>query len=83
MLKEAKLVQIGNSKGIRLPKAMILRAGIGENVLIEEAEGNIIIRPKTEDKLSWEDTFKAMAADTEEDWSEWNELDVSDADEAL
>lgn len=80
MLKEAKVVQIGNSKGIRLPKAMILRAGLGENVVLEQTENGIMIRPKREEKLSWDETFKAMAADSDEDWTEWAELDVEHAD---
>lgn len=80
MLKEAKVVQIGNSKGIRLPKAMILRAGLGENVVLEQTENGIMIRPKREEKLSWDETFKAMAADSDEDWTEWSELDVEHAD---
>ena len=80
MLKEAKVVQIGNSRGIRLPKAMILRAGLGDDVILEETAEGIMIRPKNnEQKLSWDETFKAMAQEAE-DWSEWTELDVEYAD---
>ncbi len=39
-----------------------------------------MIRPKNnEQKLSWDETFKAMAQEAE-DWSEWTELDVEYAD---
>jgi antitoxin MazE len=80
MLKAAKVVQIGNSKGIRLPKAMLVRAGLGEDVVLEQTEDGIMIRPKKEEKLSWEETFKAMSLETEEDWSEWVDLDIEHAD---
>lgn len=34
MLKKAKLIKIGNSQGIRLPKEMISRYGFGERVIL-------------------------------------------------
>lgn len=70
---EARLVQIGNSKGIRLPKGLISKYGLGDRVFIEELPEGILIHPTEPGKLSWEDTFKAMAQ-SDEDWSDWIEL---------
>jgi antitoxin MazE len=38
-----KLVAIGNSKGIRLPKALIAAAGLEDSVTLRVADGKLII----------------------------------------
>jgi len=40
---EAKLIKIGNSRGIRLPKKIISKYGLGNLVLLEETEDGILI----------------------------------------
>ena len=77
---EAKLIQIGNSKGIRLPKRLITKYGFAETVALKEVEAGILIESSQDAKLSWKDTFKAMAA-SDEDWSDWAALDLEDMDE--
>lgn len=77
---EAKLVQIGNSKGIRLPKRLITKYGLSEAVVIKELKGGILIEPSADEKLSWENTYKAMA-DADEDWSDWLAVDIEGPDE--
>lgn len=62
---EAKLIKIGNSQGIRLPKKIISKYGLGSLILLEETEDDILIHAAKSGKLSWEDTYKAMA-DSEE-----------------
>jgi antitoxin MazE len=73
MVTEARLVQIGNSKGIRLPKSLISKYGLGDKVFLEELPEGILVHPTETSKLSWEDTYKAMA-ESKEDWSDWIEL---------
>lgn len=82
MMKEAKLIQIGNSQGLRLPKTMISRYGLGETVVIEEQPNGILIHAKETEKLSWEDTYKAMAKEESDEWSDWQAID-SDKDAHL
>ena len=68
---EAKLTRIGNSRGIRLPAELIRKHQLDRGVLLEEREGEIVLRPKkTPKKLSWEETARQMAA-SDEDWSDW------------
>jgi hypothetical protein len=43
MINEAKLIQIGNSKGIRLPKPMISKYKLEGVCVLEEIEGGILI----------------------------------------
>jgi antitoxin MazE len=42
---KARLVQIGNSRGIRLPKPLIEQAGLGEDVELVVRHGGILIEP--------------------------------------
>ncbi len=68
---EAKLTRIGNSRGIRLPAEMIRKHHLDHGILLEEREGEIVLRAKvTSKKLSWEETARQMAA-SDEDWSDW------------
>ena len=71
MATEAKLIPIGNSKGIRIPKPMILKYNLQEEVLLEEVDGGLLIHAKDDQKLSWENTFKEMSKE-QEDWSDWH-----------
>jgi antitoxin MazE len=76
---EAKLIKIGNSQGIRLPKKIISKYGLGNLVLLEETEAGILIHAPKSGKLSWEDTYKAMAdAEEQDEWVDWQELDVDE-----
>lgn len=75
---EAKLIKIGNSQGIRLPKKIISKYGLGNLVFLEETEAGILIHAAKSGKLSWEDTYKAMAeAEERDEWSDWQNLDVA------
>jgi antitoxin MazE len=76
MAKEAKLIPIGNSQGIRLPKTMISKYGLGESVVLEEVEAGILIHAPDQGKLSWEDTYKEMALANQDEWSDWQEVDI-------
>ncbi|MCX7411321.1 MAG: hypothetical protein NTZ32_24855 [Planctomycetales bacterium] len=68
---EAKLLQIGKGRGICLPAAMIRKHQLDEGVVLEERDGEIVLRSKQIAKqLSWEETAQQMAA-TDEDWSDW------------
>ncbi|MEM6910660.1 MAG: AbrB/MazE/SpoVT family DNA-binding domain-containing protein [Verrucomicrobiota bacterium] len=80
MVQRSKIIQIGNSRGVRIPKPMLSRAGLDSEVTLEEREGGIFIRSARPGKLSWEETYKEMAA-SNEDWSDWTELDITALDE--
>ncbi len=68
---EAKVIAIGNSRGVRLPKAVLARYAIGDAVLLEEREEGLLLRSKDDARLSWEDTYKEMARERE-DWSDFD-----------
>ena len=74
MRTEAKLIPIGNSKGIRIPKPMLIKYQLQEQVIIEEVDGGLLIHAKDSQKLSWEETYKAIAQE-QEDWSDWQQVE--------
>jgi antitoxin component of MazEF toxin-antitoxin module len=60
-----KVVEIGNSRGVRIPSRLIQRYGIEDELqLLETAEG-LLLRPVRSGKLSFEESFRQMAADAE------------------
>ena len=67
--REVKLIRIGNSQGIRLPKALLERYGWRESLILEQAEDSIVLRGNQTSKLSWEATYRAMTAE-QEDWTD-------------
>ena len=71
--KDIKLVQIGNSKGVRIPKALLQKYGFSNTLLLEETDCGLLLRKKDDRKLSWENTYKAMANEKED----WDDLDTT------
>ncbi len=71
--RKLRVTRIGNSHAVRLPAALLRRHRLGETVLMEERSEGILLRPTraVAEKLSWEDTARAMAA-RREDWSAWD-----------
>jgi len=66
------LAQIGNSRGIRLPSALIRKHGLENGLILEDRGHELVITPKGgPKKLSWEETYKEIAA-LGEDGSDWD-----------
>jgi len=78
---QSKLINIGNSKGIRLPKKLIQKYHLDEKLLLEEKDEGILIKADIPDnKLSWDETYKEMAKD-KEDWSDFDILAADGIDQ--
>ena len=60
---KSRIVKIGNSQGIRIPKLLIEQSGIAEEVEIELSGNALVIRLARPPRYGWEDSFRAMAAD--------------------
>ena len=69
--REVKLIPIGNSQGIRLPKTLLDKYGWSGHLVLEELAEGVVLRGKDTRTLSWEDTYRAMAA-ASEDWSDFD-----------
>jgi len=57
----ARVIKIGNSKGLRIPKPILEQTGIRDDVEIELEKDKIIIRPVQKAREGWDQAFKRMA----------------------
>jgi antitoxin MazE len=59
---KVKIVKIGNSKGIRIPKVLLRQTGIDDEVNLEVKDDQIILRPsKVSVRKGWDNSFRKMA----------------------
>lgn len=59
---EIPVINIGNSKGIRLPKALLEEYKINDTIELILEKGRIILKPKSCPREGWEKSFKEMHA---------------------
>jgi len=57
----ARIVKIGNSQGIRIPKPILEQIGAGQDVELEVQDNRIVIRPLSNRREGWDEAFKKMA----------------------
>ena len=63
----ARLIQIGNSKGVRIPKNVIDKYNLVDELEIVESEEGIIIKPVSKVRNGWDEMFKKANASGEKD----------------
>ena len=56
-----RIVRIGNSQGVRLPKQIIEQTGLENEIEIEIEDGRLIIRLASVPRAGWDEQFRAMA----------------------
>lgn len=57
---EISIINIGNSKGIRLSKTLLEKYSISDKVELILEKGYIILKPKPEPRKNWAKAFKRM-----------------------
>ena len=57
---ELSVINIGNSKGIRLSKTILERYNISDKIELILEKDYIILKPKSEPRKGWEKAFKKM-----------------------
>lgn len=57
---EISVINIGNSKGIRLPKTILEKYSIHDKIELILEKGYIVLKPKTEPRKGWEKAFMKM-----------------------
>jgi len=58
----ARIVRIGNSRGIRIPRALIDEARLGETVELSVVEGALVVRSAARARQGWGAAFEQIAA---------------------
>ena len=71
-----KLVPIGNSFGVRLPRPLLHKYGIEHSVVAEQRPEGILLKGAVHGKATLEQTFAEMAAAQED----WTDMDSSASD---
>ncbi|MCX5801687.1 MAG: AbrB/MazE/SpoVT family DNA-binding domain-containing protein [Candidatus Eisenbacteria bacterium] len=58
---KARIVRIGNSQGIRIPKPLIAQTGLKGEVDISVRENRLVISPAERPRANWAEAFRSMA----------------------
>jgi antitoxin MazE len=58
---KARLVRIGNSQGIRIPKLLLEQTGLRDEVEIEVEGNRLVISALSHPRAGWDEAFQAMA----------------------
>ena len=60
MAFRTRIVRIGNSRGVRIPKALLEESGLAEDVELESTDGVIVIRPVCDPREGWEQAVESV-----------------------
>ena len=59
---KARIIKIGNSQGVRIPKFLLDQLALGDQVELVIEQDQLIIRPAHRPRQGWEEQFARMAA---------------------
>jgi antitoxin MazE len=57
---KTRIVRIGNSQGVRLPKPLIEQAGLGVEVQLHAEPGRIVIESAPRPRAGWAEAARSM-----------------------
>ncbi|WP_206453382.1 AbrB/MazE/SpoVT family DNA-binding domain-containing protein [Aurantimonas marina] len=78
---EIRLVQIGNSRGLRLPKSVIDAVGLTDRADLAIEDGALVIRPRSQSSRNgWTGAFGERGGDIPEEDAAWLEADLEGDD---
>ena len=81
MTTRTRIVRIGNSQGVRLPKALLAASGLSGEVEIEATGGQVVIRAARHPRDGWEEAAREMHANGDDKLldegfaSEWDQTE--------
>lgn len=58
---KTRIVQIGNSQGIRIPKVLLEQSGLLDEVELDVKDRQIVIRTVHQPREGWDSRFQAMS----------------------
>jgi antitoxin MazE len=76
---KTKLVRIGNSRGIRVPRVILEQAGLSEELELEVRRRQLVVRSSARPRRGWQERFREMR-DRGEDRLLWPEISLSSFD---
>lgn len=63
----SRVIKIGNSQGIRIPKTLLEQTGINEEVEIEIQDNSLILRAASKSRAGWDKAFATMAVEDDDE----------------
>lgn len=63
---KTKVIKIGNSKGIRIPRHILEQSGLKNEVEIEVKNKSIILKPTIKDRENWDIAFQEMSKNNDD-----------------
>ena len=76
VVRNLKIIAIGNSRGVRLPQALLRRYGMAEQIILEECLDGLMLRGTGSGKASLRQTFSEMAREQAAGVENWSDLDA-------
>ncbi|AFY95196.1 AbrB/MazE/SpoVT family DNA-binding domain-containing protein [Chamaesiphon minutus] len=64
---KGRIIKVGNSQGIRIPKLLLEQSGISENVEIEVRDNQIVITAASRARTGWAEAFARVSSNEDED----------------
>lgn len=61
MTVKTRIIRIGNSQGVRIPKPLMEQSGITDEVELEVGDNTIVIRSVGDPRRGWKEAFESMA----------------------
>lgn len=58
---KVRLVKIGNSQGIRIPKTLVEQCGFGDQIELEVKGDSLVLRPAEPHRQGWDEVFAKLA----------------------
>jgi antitoxin MazE len=78
---DLRLVPIGNSQGLRLPKPLLRAYGFDHHIVAEPRVDGIFLRRQSNQQLSLSQSFAEVAAEQlAGNGEDWSDMAVADAD---
>lgn len=63
---KTKLIRIGNSQGVRIPKPLIEESGLSEEIEMILRDNEIVLRSAEESRKDWDKAFEEMARENDD-----------------
>ena len=79
---KTRIVRIGNSQGIRIPKPIIEQLGFAEEVELEIFPDQLVVRSVHVPRFGWDQQFQAMAEAGDDQLLDEEAMSLTEWDEA-
>jgi len=57
---KTKIIRIGNSRGVRIPKPLLEQAGLADQVILRVIDDGIVIEPADKPRASWAEAARVL-----------------------